>query len=120
MKSRIIAAQSVGRILAVGGSISFLNVISTATNDSTTTNEAVDKDSIDDGFQEDCRQPFCQHSSPKRDTIENGSFFQRIQNSSRSWAAHSTLAPQITLMEAAAHDGIDSTTKAMMYSNELV
>lgn len=109
MKSRMLAAQSVGRILAVGGSISFLNAISTAINDGTTSNEDVDEHGVDDAFRED--RSFGQNSSPKRDTIENGSFFQRIQNRSQSWAALSTLAPQITLMEAAASPSREESTK---------
>jgi hypothetical protein len=103
MRNRLLSAPSVGRILAVGGSISFLNVISTAPNDSTTTKEGVDEHGVDDDFHEDRRQPQCQKSSPRRDAIEDGSFFQRILNHSRSWADHSTFAPQITSMEAAAH-----------------
>jgi hypothetical protein len=112
MRRRILAAQSVGRIMAVGGSISFLNAISTATNDIATTNADVGDHCIDEDLHEDCRRPFCQTSSPKRDAIENGSFFQRIQNRTRSWAAHSTLAPQITLMEAADPPSTGQSTKS--------
>jgi hypothetical protein len=110
MRSRILAAQSAGRILAVGGSISLLNAISTAANDGTTTNEDVDKHCVDDLCQ-NYRQPRCQSPSPRRDAIENGSFFQQIQNHSRSWVAHSVLAPQMTLMEAAASPSAGPSTK---------